>query len=388
LTQFSNFFALKYPTKYIKGKRKSNINKLETTYRFGLDMINSSSNFILKNPNQIQKELKTSELVMHNICDDDLADIIEIGTIEVLRGTIKFAEWSSKMAEIGNQIKPYLKAIYNQIRNETPIKGMDSEGYVDAYINDNIGKNSAISFYYYNSTSYTSKAVINPLIKILDKIYSISKLNGNLDLTDHPTIKLVGRYSFSADNIKESEDFDFKYDRIKGINKVTYKKFPKFDIEFITAHASKGLESDFIILIDVNSGKHGFPSEVTDDPLIDSLLQDSDNFPNAEERRLFYVAITRSRKHTFIISNQNYPSNFIAEFNTESTKLNKPCRCGAEVMLREGEFGEFYGCKNWPHFCRITMNKVDYEIENEDYKPDSENDNKPIPPIIGDDLPF
>tara|TARA_Y100000593_G_scaffold42848_3_gene81975 strand:+ start:3544 stop:17301 length:13758 start_codon:yes stop_codon:yes gene_type:complete len=65
---------------------------------------------------------------------EDLADIIEIGTIEVLQGTIKFADWSSKMiSEIGHQIKPYLKSIYNQIRKETKVEGMDSESDVNTH---------------------------------------------------------------------------------------------------------------------------------------------------------------------------------------------------------------------------------------------------------------
>jgi len=59
----------------------------------------------------------------------------------------------------------------------------------------------------------------------------------------------------------------------------------------------------YAILLDVDSGTLGFPSEIADDPLLNYLLHEGDKFENAEERRVFYVAITRARFKTirFII---------------------------------------------------------------------------------------
>ena len=66
-------------------------------------------------------------------------------------------------------------------------------------------------------------------------------------------------------------------------------------IDFKTVHRSKGLEADYVIVADMCSGKHGFPSETTDDPILDIVLATPEGHPNAKERRLFYVALIRAR---------------------------------------------------------------------------------------------
>ena len=78
------------------------------------------------------------------------------------------------------------------------------------------------------------------------------------------------------------------------------------DVEFTTAHKSKGREADYVILIGVKGGKMGFPCQIVDDPLLDLVLAKGDPFPNAEERRLFYVALTRAKKHIYIIDDNDF----------------------------------------------------------------------------------
>ena len=60
-----------------------------------------------------------------------------------------------------------------------------------------------------------------------------------------------------------------------------------------TIHGSKGLEADYAVVLGLCTGKHGFPSEIADDPLLNLVLAAPDAHPNAEERRLLYTALTR-----------------------------------------------------------------------------------------------
>jgi len=94
------------------------------------------------------------------------------------------------------------------------------------------------------------------------------------------------------------------------------KKYPNLRLSFHTAHGSKGLTCDYAILLNLDSGIFGFPSEVADDAVLDQLLKDSGSYENAEERRLFYVAITRARHKVFLIYNHKSPSKFITELKS------------------------------------------------------------------------
>ncbi len=89
--------------------------------------------------------------------------------------------------------------------------------------------------------------------------------------------------------------------------------FPKLSIRFMTVHASKGLEADHVIILGMVSGTMGFPSEIFDDPLLNLVLPEPENFKHAEERRLFYVALTRAKKSVTILASRENPSVFVRE---------------------------------------------------------------------------
>ncbi|MEZ8211727.1 3'-5' exonuclease, partial [Vibrio bivalvicida] len=76
------------------------------------------------------------------------------------------------------------------------------------------------------------------------------------------------------------------------------KRFALLSIEFMTCHASKGKEADFVIILNVDEGQ--FPARVKALHVEGALTQSNDQFPYAEERRLFYVAITRAKKKVWI----------------------------------------------------------------------------------------
>ena len=190
------------------------INKIETTYRFGEPLVSLSSNFIQRNKAQIQKNIHS---------------------------------FSSEM------------------RTE-------------------------LEFYAYDRRDYCN--TIGQLVAFIPSDKSIF---------------LLGRYSF------DDYYLSFMYQSIKEGNRFYYVIGGR-KIEFLTVHKSKGLEADYVILLQCNKDTYGFPSQVSDDPVLNYVLTKSDQFPYGEERRLFYVAITRAKIKTLILYDKRFPSVFVDEF--------------------------------------------------------------------------
>ena len=130
----------------------------------------------------------------------------------------------------------------------------------------------------------------------------------------------------------------------------------------MTVHGSKGLEADYVVVLGLCSGSYGFPTEITDDPLLDLVLSAPEGHPNAEERRLFYVALTRARRRVFLVADGGPPSPFVKELidnGYDATVFGQPpesdvpcpkCRNG-HLKRRESTRNEstFYGCSNYPY---------------------------------------
>jgi len=151
----------------------------------------------------------------------------------------------------------------------------------------------------------------------------------------------------------------------------------------MTIHSSKGKEADFVVLLNLKSGEHGFPSQKITHPLLEVFLPKAEAFLYAEERRLFYVALTRARHRVYLICNYNttMTSDFIVElikenypieldeFESGCKKCGKPMQrlekfrvcinpkcnmkiptcqlCGADMIERKGPYGMFWGCRNY-----------------------------------------
>jgi DNA helicase-4 len=91
------------------------------------------------------------------------------------------------------------------------------------------------------------------------------------------------------------------------------RQYPQLDIEFMSVHASKGKEADYVITLGLTNGKYGFPSQKETDPILEFLLPEKETFSYAEERRLFYVALTRARHRVYLVYHPAEPSPFISE---------------------------------------------------------------------------
>ena len=121
------------------------------------------------------------------------------------------------------------------------------------------------------------------------------------------SVFLLGRYSF------DDYYLSFMYKSVKEGNRFFYIIGDR-KIEFLAVHKSKGLEADYVIILQCNKDTYGFPSLVSDDPVLNYVLTKSDQYPYGEERRLFYVAITRAKVKTYILYDRRFPSVFVDEF--------------------------------------------------------------------------
>jgi len=150
------------------------------------------------------------------------------------------------------------------------------------------------------------------------------------------------------------------------------------DVTFRTVHASKGLEADYVVVPGMVSGTYGFPSAITDDPVLHLAMPAPDAYEHAEERRLFYVALTRARRAVTLIADPHRMSPFVVELIADhqvtvegqsswndvgetmssedgefaSVQVCPGCEKGTLVQ-RKGRYGRFLGCSAFPR-CTYT----------------------------------
>ena len=104
---------------------------------------------------------------------------------------------------------------------------------------------------------------------------------------------------------------DTKY-LILGRNNKDKDLFNVQDKPFLTIHKSKGLEEDNIILINLTNNNNSLPSKIKNHKIINKLIK-TDYYPYEEERRLFYVALTRTRNNIYLLVPKSNYSIFIKE---------------------------------------------------------------------------
>lgn len=171
----------------------------------------------------------------------------------------------------------------------------------------------------------------------------------------------------------------YRYQKPYAINEWK-AQFGSLDMAFKTIHSSKGLQADYVIVLGLHTGRYSFPSEISDDPLLQLVMPQAETFSNAEERRLFYVAMTRARHRVYLIGGSYNPSAFLTELvdddsirktlrieqgDSEANTVGRgiastaleicPLCSKGELSKRNGKFGEFIGCSNFPN-CKYTRN--------------------------------
>lgn len=266
----------------------TSLSKIETTYRFSEPLIKISSDFVLKNPNQINKNLVTN----------------------------------------AKQGKTNLNLIYYDANAD----------------NENI-----------------FPSFLEGLISILEEHVVVNY--EDLTKIKDGEILLLGRYNYDINRLMSRDSKDKEHQklalrfRVVGENVLYTSSKGELVMKFLSVHKAKGLEAEFVILMNNDAGDYGFPSLRSDDPILSLLLSGADQFDNGEERRLFYVALTRARKEVYLIVNNSSMSKFIFELTNKGDKELKCPRCKRGQIQhktgisKSGNSWSFKSCSNFGYGC-------------------------------------
>lgn len=137
--------------------------------------------------------------------------------------------------------------------------------------------------------------------------------------------------------------------------------FEYIEVSSLSFHRAKGLEADYSVLLEIIEGDYGVPSQIEDDELLNLVMPQPEAFGYAEERRLFYVALTRASRGVFLLTSGRDPSRYIRELSEIAgsdlqyeTLEGDPlvqcpaCRAG-HIVERTGPGGRrFLGCSQYP----------------------------------------
>ncbi|NOU83900.1 AAA family ATPase [Paenibacillus sp. LMG 31459] len=176
------------------------------------------------------------------------------------------------------------------------------------------------------------------------------------------SVMLLGRNNLDLAQLEDYPGFvvDTKELTIRSV------KYPSLDLIFMSVHKSKGLEADNVILINGKNATLGFPNRITDDPILQWVLTTPDYMEFAEERRLFYVALTRTKNELYIVVPDKDKSVFVTELieqygvplnaiGVKGSISNNPkcltCKTGVLVERKSKKGEAFVGCSNFPG-CR------------------------------------
>ena len=189
-----------------------------------------------------------------------------------------------------------------------------------------------------------------------------------LDYGTNSSILLLGRTNYDIEIAKDTGLF--RKIRKNGVDALEYIQNPKLQIQFLSVHKSKGLEADNVILLNFRNDKLGFPNQIIDDPVLNFVLTNAEDYRFAEERRLFYVAITRTKNRTYVLVDNKNPSLFFKEFSESTSVFFKStgrrasgkqtkcplCKTG-DLLKIEHDGKSFVGCSNFPR-CRYAQRDV------------------------------
>lgn len=213
-----------------------------------------------------------------------------------------------------------------------------------------------------------SYAIAAAAERALDQIIAYNKSENR----NSKRILIIGRFGFDGDHLDKTSLFEYRRtgDKLKSL------KYPKLDITYMTAHSSKGLGYDEVIVINGKNEIYGFPAKIEDDPVLSFVIKEDRSIDYAEERRLFYVAMTRTKNRVYFIAPEKNPSEFLLElkaffknvvlvgkWNEEPPQQigKKSCPiCGYPLQLRfHRSYGlKLYICTNEPEICGFMTNNI------------------------------
>ncbi|MFG6432565.1 UvrD-helicase domain-containing protein [Roseateles sp. LYH14W] len=206
------------------------------------------------------------------------------------------------------------------------------------------------------------KAVRSPMEQVVDPIRIVRVANEQQTKSAIETV--ISRLIESHAGGKQSVYVLGRYKRDRTHMPTHYSMYG-VDLQFMTVHSAKGLEADHIIIPGLSSDTMGFPCRIVDDPVLALAMPGEDSHEFAEERRLFYVGLTRARKTVTLITIERKESTFVSELirdhgikvlnvdgDESDAELCSSCRVGF-LVPRKGKWGPFMGCSHYPR-CKFT----------------------------------
>ena len=214
-------------------------------------------------------------------------------------------------------------------------------------------------------------AIAHAVETALEQIIVYNKKEGK---PGDSSILLIGRFGFDGDRLEKTGLFEYtsRGSRLKSV------KYPQLNITFMTAHSSKGLGYDNVIVVNGRNEIYGFPAKIEDDPVLSLVIKEDRSIEYAEERRLFYVAMTRTKNRVYFIAPEQNPSEFLleikhdyknvilsGEWNEDVTAIpayKKTCpMCGYPMQYRyKTAYGlKLFICTNEPEVCGFMTNKYE-----------------------------
>lgn len=220
-----------------------------------------------------------------------------------------------------------------------------------------------------DNKSGANYAIAHAVEVALEQIIEFNKKEGK---SEDSSILLLGRFGFDGDKLEKSGLFEY----IDRGSKLKSVKYPKLNITFMTAHASKGLGYDNVIVVNGRNETYGFPSKIEDDPVLAFVIKGDRSIDYAEERRLFYVAMTRTKNRVYFIAPEQNPSEFLLEIKRDYKNVvlrgnwseeppqnnitKKTCPiCGYPMQFRyKNAYGlRLHICTNEPEVCGFMTNE-------------------------------
>ena len=364
------------------------------------DMINRASSLIHNN------ELKT-DYNFDYIIIDEFQDI-SVSRYNLIKEIIQKS--NSKLMAVGDD----WQSIYRFAGSDISLFTRFNEyfGEAEIYKITNTYRNSqelidiAGSFVMKNKeqikkTLTSNKRYNNPII-LIESVDNINAENLNQELYKqiYYILDKINKECIESSIIKDvlllgrnNFDLNFLFEinskvKLNSSNKgnIVFSDFKNITITFLTVHKSKGLEADETIIINNKNSKNGFPSQITSDEILDYVLKKPEKMKFAEERRLFYVALTRTKNRCFLLS---YPeesnsvflnellSNYInikrEHYDRDEKELDpnyiskkkfelygKPCpKCKTgKLIVKSINDTDRYTCTNYPYCTYLkTVNK-------------------------------
>lgn len=195
-----------------------------------------------------------------------------------------------------------------------------------------------------------NKSLDKPVKAIYHDYNKTAALNAALTeiekLDKKVNVLLLGRNNFYI------EDYLSKSIQISRTGDINREMFSEMNISFKTVHRSKGLEEDFVTIINNEDFKTGFPNKIEEDPILRLVLSDKSEFQFSEERRLFYVSLTRTKSYCYLLVDANKQSIYIDEIVDKIEIINPEmiidnnaencpyCKTGHLVL--KGEWGNYF----------------------------------------------